>query len=95
MGDGGASSVGGSGGAKPMVEPPPFDWVGILGTGQSLAVGYAGTPVVSTTQPYGNLKLLDAGSDPKYDGVGDERSLVPLTAPICPVPTVKGAGIKL
>lgn len=73
-----------------MVKPPPFDWVGVLGTGQSLAVGYAGTPVVSTTQPYGNLKLLDSGSDPKYDGIGDELSLVPLTAPIRPPPTVKG-----
>lgn len=28
-----------------------------MGTGQSLAVGQNGTPVRSTTQPYGNLKL--------------------------------------
>jgi hypothetical protein len=91
MGEGGASGVGGSGGAPPMVKPPPFAWVGILGTGQSLSVGYAGTPVVSTTQPFGNLKLLDSGSDPKYDGVGDVLSLVPLIAPIRPKAAMTGA----
>lgn len=48
---------------------PPFDWVGIVGTGQSLSVGAtAGT--VSTTRPFGNLKLVDTGLDPKYPITG-------------------------
>jgi hypothetical protein len=63
----------------------PFaDWVGIIGTGQSLSVG-AGAAPISTVQPYNNLKLLDRGPDPQYplDGGGD-LSLVPLTEPIKP-----------
>ncbi|WP_052374605.1 hypothetical protein [Chondromyces apiculatus] len=78
-GSGGGS--GGEGGGV-TVSPPPYDVVGIVGTGQSLSVGVSGNPVLSTTQPYGNLKLDDAGSDPKYDGQGDVLSLVPLTEPV-------------
>ncbi|HUC85042.1 MAG TPA: hypothetical protein VL970_07615 [Candidatus Acidoferrales bacterium] len=36
---------------------PSWDWSGILGTGQSLSVGARGVPVISTNQPYHNLKL--------------------------------------
>jgi hypothetical protein len=63
---------------------PLADWVGIIGTGQSLSVG-VGAPPISTIQPYNNLKLLDSGPDPRYplDGGGD-LSLVPLTEPIKP-----------
>lgn len=64
--------------------PAPYDWVGIVGTGQSLSVGAAGTPVVSGTQPYANLQLFDEGPDPKYDGVNDVLSLVPLVSPMRP-----------
>jgi hypothetical protein len=65
--------------------PQPFDWVGILGTGQSLSVGAMGVPVINDTQPFHNLKLLDMGPDPKYpiDG-GGIFSLVPLVEPIRP-----------
>jgi hypothetical protein len=35
----------------------PWDWSGIIGTGQSLSVGARGLPVLSTNQPYHNLKL--------------------------------------
>ena len=35
----------------------PWDWSGVIGTGQSLAVGEAGKPILSTNQPYHNLKL--------------------------------------
>jgi hypothetical protein len=35
----------------------PWDWSGIIGTGQSLSVGARGMPVLSTNQPYHNLKL--------------------------------------
>lgn len=48
-----------------------WDWNGLVGTGQSLAIGYASGAVESTTQPYDNLK---------YDvGTG---TMVPLVAPI-------------
>jgi lysophospholipase L1-like esterase len=36
---------------------PSWDWSGIIGTGQSLSVGARGVPVISTNQPYHNLKL--------------------------------------
>jgi hypothetical protein len=63
----------------------PFDWVGIVGTGQSLSVGANGAPIIDGTQPFHNLKLLDEGPPPRYplDG-GGKLSLVPLTEPIRP-----------
>ncbi len=63
----------------------PFDWIGIVGTGQSLSVGVQGTPIIDRTQPYHNLKLLDQGPAPQYplDG-GGQLSLVPLVEPIRP-----------
>ncbi len=79
----------GSEAGPPDPEPPPppggFDWVGILGTGQSLSDGDHGVPVVNNAQPYHNLKLLDTGPDPKYpiDG-GGILSLVPLVELIRP-----------
>ncbi len=93
-GGGGASSAssGGTGGGGPTIMPAPFDWVGIVSTGQSLSVGATGTPVVSTTQPYHNLMLSDASPDPKYDGQGDMLSLVPLTAPMRPATSVSYPG---
>jgi hypothetical protein len=64
---------------------PLADWVGVIGTGQSLSVGAAAGAAVSTTQPFQNLKLRDDGPDPRYrlDGSGD-LSLVPLTEPFRP-----------
>lgn len=66
-------------------EVPLADWVGVIGTGQSLSVGAAAQVPVSTTQLFHNLKLLDEGPDPKYplDG-GGILSLIPLTEPIRP-----------
>ena len=78
------TSTGGGGTGGAPLAPPPFDWIGIIGTGQSLSVGAAGTPVVSVTQPFHNLKLLDSAPIPQYDGVDDVLSLVPLTAPLRP-----------
>ena len=63
----------------------PFDWVGILGTGQSLAVGGGPAINMSTSQPFQNLKLVDNGPDPKYpiDGSGKPQwAAVPLIEPI-------------
>jgi hypothetical protein len=50
-----------------------------------LAIGGRGVPVVSLTQSYHNLKLLDMGPDPKYrvDG-GGPFALVPLVEPLRP-----------
>ncbi len=53
----------------PVVPDPasdPWDWTGIVGTGQSLSVGYEGRPVLSTTRSFNNLKLVDDGPDPKF-----------------------------
>jgi hypothetical protein len=51
---------------RPFLLKAPYDWVGVLGTGQSLAVGGGPAINMSTTQPFHNLKLVDTGPDPKY-----------------------------
>lgn len=50
----------------------PFDWVGIVGTGQSLSVGVGSGTLISTTPSFNNRVLADIGPDPKYprDGGG-------------------------
>lgn len=59
----------------------PWNWVGIVGTGQSLSVG--ATPVLSTTQPYNNLKLsLGSLKVPPYDANSSALKMVPLVEPI-------------
>jgi hypothetical protein len=62
---------------------PPFDWVGIVGTGQSLGVGGGfNSQAISTMQPFSNLKLVDNGPDPKYpiepDSGAPQWAVVPL-----------------
>lgn len=97
---GGASSGGSAGsppmvdaGTKPDAAPdtgaPPvvrerFDWIGIVGTGQSLSVGAEGSPLLQTTQPFGHLKLSMGTSlnVPPFDWEAPEISLVPLVEPI-------------
>src|SRR5258708_21848959 len=67
-GDAGESAQDGAadgGGPQPPLKVP-FDWVGILGTGQSLAVGGGPAINMSTTQPFKNIKLADNRADPKY-----------------------------
>jgi hypothetical protein len=72
-GDGGVAIEGGG---------APWDWVGVVGTGQSLAVGQDGTPVASKTQPYGNLRL-STGTLPWPIDPNDTRlTMVPLTEPV-------------
>ena len=70
---------------EPNKTTPFADWVGVIGTGQSLSIGLAGSPAISTVQPFNNLKLQDDGPDPRYplDGSG-VLSLVPLTEPFRP-----------
>ena len=60
----------------------PWDWVGVVGTGQSLAVGQNGTPVVSKTQPYGNLKLSTGTLAWPIDPNDPTLTMVPLVEPV-------------
>jgi hypothetical protein len=73
---------------------PLFDWVGVIGTGQSLSVGATST-AMSTTQPFHNLKLVDGGPAPSYpiDGAGAPRwATAPLIEPIRSGLTGSGPG---
>ena len=59
-----------------------WDLNGVVGTGQSLAVGQFGTPAEATTQPYDNLKLDTGTADWPIDPEDPSFELVPLTEPI-------------
>src|SRR5689334_8563946 len=69
QGTGGSAADSGSGGSGGVsTSAPAWDWVGIVGTGQSLSVGANGTPLTQTSQPYNNLKLaLGSATVPPYD----------------------------
>jgi lysophospholipase L1-like esterase len=62
----------------------PWDYVGIIGTGQSLSVGTP--PALTTEQPYDNLKLSlgpkGNAAVPPWDPALRELSLVPLVEPL-------------
>src|SRR6202142_3536760 len=60
----------------------PWDWSGVIGTGQSLAVGEAGKPILSTNQPYNNLKLSTGQSPWPVDPNDTNLAMVPLVEPI-------------
>jgi len=60
----------------------PWDWSGIIGTGQSLAVGQMGKPVASNVQPYNNLQLSTARLPWPVDPADKTLSMVPLIEPI-------------
>ena len=60
----------------------PWDWTGILGTGQSLSVGARALPVVSTNQPFHNLKLSTDHLPWPVDANDTNLALVPLVEPI-------------
>jgi hypothetical protein len=95
-GGGGTRATGGATGAAGSkdagvpdggaVATPAFDWVGVVGSGQSLSVGT--TPAALTTQPYDNM-MLSLGSatvpgtggnpwDPTVSGL----KMVPLIEPV-------------
>lgn len=71
--------------AQPATQGKPqitWDWTGIIGTGQSLAVGQGGKPVAST-RPSGNNLMLSTGQLPwPIDGNDPTLALVPLIEPI-------------
>lgn len=85
--------VGGEGGDGSQPARPPFDWVGVIGTGQSLSVGVS-AGFISLEQPYGNLTLLDSGAEPRYplSGGAPIWSLVPLVEPLRAKVAGSGAG---
>ena len=94
-GTAGTGETAGAGGADPLPPVAPYDWVGVIGTGQSLSVGVS-AGYSSDTQPYQNLKLVDDGPDPKYpfSGGTPDWSVVPLTEPIRVPSTGTGAGYE-
>ena len=59
-----------------------WDWTGIIGTGQSLAVGQNASAIASTNQPYHNLKLSTDSLAWPIDSANPELKLVPLAEPI-------------
>ena len=59
-----------------------WDWSGVIGTGQSLSVGARGTPVLSTNQPYNNLKLSTDHLPWPVDPNDTNLTLVPLIEPV-------------
>jgi hypothetical protein len=72
-------------GSLPAAESAPqaaWDWTGIIGTGQSLSVGEQGKPVLSTTQPYHNLKLSTDDLHWPVDPGAPELKMVPLIEPV-------------
>jgi hypothetical protein len=64
-----------------------WDWVGIVGTGQSLSVGALGTPVLASQPSYNNLKLAFGGATvtPPFDPAIASLEVVPLTEPLRPL----------
>jgi hypothetical protein len=60
----------------------PWDWSSVIGTGQSLSVGAQGLPVISTSQPYGNLKLSTGRAAWPVDPNDPSLALVPLVEPV-------------
>jgi hypothetical protein len=86
----GAFSCGGSKGgvdasssdAAVVVVARPWDWMGVVGTGQSLAVGQMGVPVMTVTQPFQNLKLSTGTLPWPIDPMDATLAMVPLIEPI-------------
>ena len=85
-GTGTAGSTGAAGSSSVAVATPSFNWVGVIGSGQSLSVGT--TPAVLTTQPYNNLMLAlngaavpGSGSNP-WDPTVSGLTMVPLVEPV-------------
>lgn len=65
------------------VARPPFDWMGVIGTGQSLAVGNLGVPTTVVTSPFHNLKLSTGRvTGPPFDPGDASLAMAPLAEPI-------------
>ena len=90
---GGAAGTGaaGSGGAG-LTPAPTWSWTGVVGTGQSLAVGGHGNApamtIGATTQPFHNLKLsLGNATVPPFNATSAALSVVPLVEPLRAITT--------
>jgi hypothetical protein len=86
----GASGSGGTGAVSPDAGAPalrtPFQMTGIIGTGQSLAVGAQAGGSFGSSPSDNNLKLALGGATvPPFDSSAASLSLVPLSEPIRPL----------
>jgi hypothetical protein len=86
----GAAGAAGTGGA--LSTAPVWSWTGVVGTGQSLAVGGHGNApamtIGATTQPFHNLKLsLGSATVPPFDPTNGALSMVPLVEPLRTITT--------
>lgn len=88
-GGGAAGGAGGSGGDAGALLHTPWEWTGIIGTGQSLSVGepdgVRNTPAAAarlTTQPFQNQQLSTGALPWPIDPNDPSLSLVPLIEPI-------------
>jgi hypothetical protein len=75
--DGADASDGGG-----VVIARPWDWAGVVGTGQSLAVGQMGLPPATTTQPFNNLQLSTGTLPWPIDPDDASLMMKPRTEPI-------------
>jgi hypothetical protein len=101
--DGGASSDGsgspapgdGAGQGEASTPVRGWDWNGVVGTGQSLAVGAMASNAALTAQPFKNLKLSLGTAKvgvPPYNANDPALSVVPLVEPIrAEAPSYPGA----
>ena len=81
--DAGTSSDGSDGSdGGGVVIARPWDWAGVIGTGQSLAVGQMGLPPATTTQPFNNLQLSTGTLPWPIDPDDASLMMVPLIEPI-------------
>jgi hypothetical protein len=79
----GAPATGGAGGRAPSAGA--WGWAGIIGTGQSLAVGTLPVNAAVNQQPYENLMLsLGGAAVPPFDPALPALSVVPLVEPLRP-----------
>ena len=90
---GAAGAVAGNSGSGGTLTPAPvWTWTGVVGTGQSLAVGGHGNApamtIGATTQPFHNLKLsLGNATVPPFTPTNAALSMVPLVEPLRTITT--------
>jgi hypothetical protein len=59
----------------------PWDWTGIIGTGQSLSIGQKAQQVITKEQPYHNMRLSTGTLSWPIDPNDPTLALIPLTEP--------------
>ena len=76
---GGTSSAGGAAGSTGAVQTPSFDWVGVIGSGQSLSVGFTPVNTAMTMPYYNNLMLQQSATSFPGGGAMNPTAPVPGT----------------